>query len=98
MTKRIVFCHLCHLLGNLEYMRNTLKKSDISISNRIDSFYEFIEEKIKGGWKRNDVYLVIEEITDAIYEFKTSLIGDPEDDEDLARYVRSNIWKDNYSE
>ncbi|MDR3058474.1 MAG: hypothetical protein ACK5KL_03285 [Dysgonomonas sp.] len=97
-------------------MRNTLKKSDISISNRIDSFYEFIEEKIKGGWKRNDVYLFVEEIlndcdleleiADAIYEFKTSLIGDaapasifrfegdPEDNEDLAKYVRSYVWKD----
>lgn len=97
----------------LDYL-NTDNKS---LSDKIDFFYKEIEEKMKNGSDRYDIYLFVEnilnnhycdlpeDVTDAIYEFKTALVGDaapasimrfsgdPEDDNTLAKYVRSNIWK-----
>lgn len=85
------------------------------LAYRVDFFYDFINEKVEDGWDRNRIFLMVEallnhhnleeNIADAIYEFKTSLIGDaapasifrfkgdPENDNDLANYVRSFTWR-----
>ena len=94
----------------------------IPINERISFFYEKINDFVEQGYGRNDIYKFVnmvlnnnlglpEELTDAVYEFKTKLIGDaapssmfrfegePIDDDELAQYVRSYVWmKDDESD
>ena len=102
-------------------MIEKILNKDLSIEDRIDSFYDEIDFLVKKGANRNTINNWVDNIlneyyselpealSDAIYEFKTSIIGDaapssiyrfkgdPENDDELARYVRSNKWMDKSS-